>query len=166
MSKERKVRNFDFLKQTPPELPSREEVIQKTAELTGQKRVGEEVPSVSEPILIAPEPPIVAIVEPVAPSVPTPTEVATAARPVEKEKKVPQKRTKVVEAPPPVVETVIEKSKVGRRALVDTRKPFTTTITVDNKRRLRQLCAEHDIAMSDVINEILSAHFEQRSPNF
>jgi hypothetical protein len=64
------------------------------------------------------------------------------------------------------VEVVVEKSKVGRKALVDTRKPFTTTITVDNKRQLRQLCAEYDIAMSDVINEILAAHFEKRPPSF
>ena len=36
MSKDRKVRNFDFLKQTPPELPSREEVIQKTNAITSK----------------------------------------------------------------------------------------------------------------------------------
>lgn len=127
MSKERKVRNFDFLKETPPPLPSREEVIQKTAELTGQSAVGEE-----------------------------------------KEKKEVKKRQKAVELPSPpiVVQEIVAKSKVGRRALIDSRKPFTTTITVDNKRRLRQLCAEHDIAMSDVINEILSAHFDQRTPIF
>ena len=93
--------------------------------------------------------------------------VVSVVLPVEKEKKEPQKRHKTVEPPPPpVVQPIIEKSKVGRKALVDIRKPFTTTITVDNKRQLRQLCAEHDIAMSDVINEILSAHFEQRTPNF
>jgi hypothetical protein len=174
MSKDRKVRNFDFLKQTPTELPSREEVIQKTAELTGQKRVGEEVSreggtgsSVSEPIFVVPEPPVVKIVEPIFPTIPTPVKVAEIVAPVtiEKEKKAPIKKPKAVE-PPPVVQAIVEKGKVGRRALVDTRKPFTTTITVDNKRQLRQLCAEYDIAMSDVINEILSAHFEQRTPSF
>jgi hypothetical protein len=165
MSKDRKVRNFDFLKQTPTELPSREEVIQKTAELTGQKRVGEEDPSVSEPILAAPELPIVKIAEPVVPLIPTPNIVAEVVASIEKEKKSPIKKPKAIE-PPHIVQAIIEKSKVGRRALVDTRKPFTTTLTVDNKRKLRQLCAEHDIAMSDVINEILSAHFEQRTPTF
>jgi hypothetical protein len=167
MSKDRKVRNFDFLKQTPTELPSREEVIQKTAELTGQKRVGEEDPSVSEPIFVVPEPPVVKIVEPIVPTIPTPVKVAEIVAPmaIEKEKKAPIKKPKAVE-PPPVVQAIVEKGKVGRRALVDTRKPFTTTITVDNKRQLRQLCAEYDIAMSDVINEILSAHFEQRTPSF
>ncbi len=175
MSKDRKVRNFDFLKQTPTELPSREEVIQKTAELTGQKRVGEEDAreggagsSASAPILVVPEPPIVRIVAPTVPSIPTPTAIEIIDTPIEKEKKAPVKKPKAVE-PPPVVATIVaiaEKGKVGRRALIDARKPFTTTITVDNKRRLRQLCAEHDIAMSDVINEILSAHFEQRTPNF
>ena len=154
MSKERKVRNFDFLKQTPPELPSREEVIQKTAELSGQLPIGEEkTPSVSAPIEAVSAP-----VEAVA-------EVIAVAKPVEKEKKVVQKRQKTVE-PPPAVQAIVEKSKVGRRALVDARKPFTTTITLNNKPQLRQLCAEHDIAMSDVINEILAAHFEQRVPNF
>jgi hypothetical protein len=165
MSKDRKVRNFDFLKQTPTELPSREEVIQKTAELTGQKRVGEEVSSLSEPISVVPEPPIVKIVEPTVPSIPTPIKVAEIIAPIEKEKKTVVKKPKAVE-PPPVVQPIVEKGKVGRRALVDVRKPFTTTITVDNKRQLRQLCAEHDIAMSDVINEILAAHFEQRTPTF
>lgn len=165
MSKDRKVRNFDFLKQTPIELPSREEVIQKTAELTGQKRVGEEDPSVSEPILVVSEPPIVKIVEPIAPPISEPISVAAAVVPIEKEKKAVVKKAKAVE-PPLVVPTIVEKGKVGRRALIDVRKPFTTTITVDNKRQLRQLCAEHDIAMSDVINEILAAHFEQRAPTF
>jgi hypothetical protein len=165
MSKDRKVRNFDFLKQTPTELPSREEVIQKTAELTGQKRVGEETPSVSEPILVVPEPPIVKIVEPVVSPIPTPIKAVEIVAPIEKEKKTVVKKPKAVE-PPPVVQAIVEKGKVGRRALVDVRKPFTTTITVDNKRQLRQLCAEHDIAMSDVINEILAAHFEQRTPSF
>jgi hypothetical protein len=154
MSKERKVRNFDFLKQTPSELPSRAEVIQKTAELTGQLPVGEEKPpSVSPPIAVV-SAPVAAVTEAIAP-----------AKKIEKEKKTVKKRQKIAE-PPPVVQTIVEKSKVGRRALVDTRKPFTTTITLNNKRQLRQLCAEHDIAMSDVINEILAAHFEQRTPNF
>ncbi len=165
MSKDRKVRNFDFLKQAPSELPSREEVIQKTAELTGQKRVGEGDPSVLGPIQAVPEPPIVKI-EPPVPPISTPIEVTAIATPIDKEKEVQQKRPKVVKIPTPVAPPIVEKAKVGRRALVDTRKPFTTTITVDNKRRLRQLCAEHDIAMSDVINEILSAHFEQRTPTF
>jgi hypothetical protein len=190
MSKDRKVRNFDFLKQTPPPLPSREEVIQKTAELTGQTLVGEgQTPSVSAPIeaisapveavivpvvttpigtpiitpVSVPSPPPVAVVEKV---VEVPTKVVVVPTPlVEKEKKAVQKKVKTVE-PPPVIAAPTEKSKVGRKALVDTRKPFTTTITVDNKKRLRQLCAEYDIAMSDVINEILSAHFDQRTPNF
>ncbi len=164
MSKERKVRNFDFLKQTPPPLPSREEVIQKTAELTGQSTVVEEkTPSVSEPIEAIPVP-----VSPVEKAEVTVTEVVAIAKPVEKERKVVQKRQKMAEPPlpPPVVQAIVEKSKVGRRALADARKPFTTTITLNNKRQLRQLCAEHDIAMSDVINEILAAHFEQRMPNF
>lgn len=182
MSKERKVRNFDFLKQTSSPLPSREEVIQKTAELTGQSTVGEEkAPSVSAPIEAVSQP--IAPVLPVAPSEmvtiavsETTSEVASKtvvetvveAKPVEKEKKTVQKRQKAVEPPPPppVVQAIVEKSKVGRRALADVRKPFTTTITLNNKRQLRQLCAEHDIAMSDVINEILAAHFEQRTPNF
>ena len=161
MSKERKVRNFDFLKQSPPTLPSREEVIQKTAELTGQWRVaGEEnAPSVSAPVEA-----VVGVVTEVVAEVFA--EVVAPAKPVEKEKKVAFKRPKAVEPPPPVVQTIVEKSKVGRRALVDARKPFTTTITLNNKRQLRQLCAEHDIAMSDVINEILSAHFDQRLPSF
>ena len=165
MSKERKVRNFDFLKQTPPTLPSREEVIQKTAELTGQWRVaGEEnAPSVSAPV----EAVVGVFAEVVAEVVAEVfAEVVAPAKPVEKEKKVASKRPKAVEPPPPVVQTIVEKSKVGRRALVDARKPFTTTITLNNKRQLRQLCAEHDIAMSDVINEILSAHFDQRLPSF
>jgi hypothetical protein len=193
MSKDRKVRNFDFLKQTPPPLPSREEVIQKTAELTGQSVVGEELtPSVSAPIEVvsapvevvtvpvittpistpiitpvsAPSPPPVVVVEKV---VEVPAEVVVVPTPiaatVEKEKKAIQKKVKTVEVPLAVAAPA-EKSKVGRKALVDTRKPFTTTITVDNKKRLRQLCAEYDIAMSDVINEILSAHFDQRAPSF
>ena len=165
MSKERKVRNFDFLKQTPPELPSREEVIQKTAELTGQLPVGEEKPpSVPAPIE-AIFTPIIVPVEVVKEVI---IEAIAVVQPAEKEKKVVQKRQKVVEPPPlpPVVQAIVEKSKVGRRALADARKPFTTTITLNNKRQLRQLCAEHDIAMSDVINEILAAHFEQRTPNF
>jgi hypothetical protein len=165
MSKDRKVRNFDFLKQAPSELPSREEVIQKTAELTGQKRVGEGDPSVLGPIQAVSEPSIVRI-EPPIPPISTPIEVIALATPIDKEKEAQQKRPKVVKVPTPVAPLIVEKAKVGRRALVDTRKPFTTTITVDNKRRLRQLCAEHDIAMSDVINEILSAHFEQRTPTF
>ena len=162
MSKDRKVRNFDFLKQAPSELPSREEVIQKTAELTGQKRVGEGDPSVSESIQTVVEPPPVKIIAPIL----TPIQVAAIAAPVEKQKEVQEKRAKVVKIPTPVAPPIVEKAKVGRRALLDTRKPFTTTITIDNKRRLRQLCAEHDIAMSDVINEILSAHFEQKTPTF
>jgi hypothetical protein len=169
MSKDRKVRNFDFLKQAPSELPSREEVIQKTAELTGQKRVGEgdsreggTGSSVSESVQTVFEPQTVKIIAPIS----TPIEVATIAAPIKKEKEVQEKRAKVVKVPTSVAPPVVEKAKVGRRALIDTRKPFTTTITVDNKRRLRQLCAEHDIAMSDVINEILSAHFEQRTPTF
>lgn len=184
MSKERKIRNFDFLKQTPPPLPSREEVIQKTAELTGQSAVGEEKdPSVSasvEPVLVSSSTPILTPVEaetkaPVDVLVGTSVEavakigaVVEAEKAVVKEKKEPKKREKVVALPPPpvVVQEIVAKSKVGRRALADSRKPFTTTITVDNKRRLRQLCAEHDIAMSDVINEILSAHFDQRTPIF
>ena len=176
MSKERKVRNFDFLKQTPPPLPSREEVIQKTAELTGQSPVGEEkVPSVSGPVETVSTPVVVAAVVDVSVVAPTVSasvkpvaEVVEVVKSVEKEKKEVKKRQKVVEPSPPsvVVQAIIAKSKVGRRALVDSRKPFTTTITVDNKRRLRQLCADHDIAMSDVINEILSAHFNQRSPIF
>ncbi len=168
MSKERKVRNFDFLKQTPPELPSREEVIQKTAELTGQLPVVEEkaLPKKGRDKLLV-SAPIEAVSAPVQVAEVV-AEVIAAAKLVEKEKKVVQKRPKAVEPPPPppVVQAVVEKSKVGRRALVDTRKPFTTTITLNNKRQLRQLCAEHDIAMSDVINEILAAHFEQRTPNF
>lgn len=155
MSKERKVRNFDFLKQTPSELPSRAEVIQKTAELTGQLPVGEEKPPLVSPPIAGVSAPVDAVTEVIAP-----------AKRVGKEKKTVKKRQKAVEPPPPVVQAIVEKSKVGRRALVDTRKPFTTTITLSNKRQLRQLCAEHDIAMSDVINEILSAHFEQRTPNF
>lgn len=175
MSKERKVRNFDFLKQTPPPLPSREEVIQKTAELTGQSPVvgAEKDSSVSTPIEAVSTPVTpVASIEVVAESVSaTASEavmgVVEVTKTIEKEKKVVQKRQKVVELPPPpVVEAIVEKSKVGRRALADARKPFTTTITLNNKRQLRQLCAEHDIAMSDVINEILAAHFEQRMPNF
>jgi hypothetical protein len=162
MSKDRKIRNFDFLKQAPSELPSREEVIQKTAELTGQKRVGEGDPSVSGSIQTVLEPPPAKIRTPIS----TPIEVATIAAPIKKEKEVQEKRVKVVKNPTPVAPPIVEKAKVGRRALIDTRKPFTTTITVDNKRRLRQLCAEYDIAMSDVINEILSAHFEQRTPTF
>lgn len=144
MSKERKTRNFDFLKQTPPELPSREEVIQKTAELTGRTLETVEVPVV-------------------------PVEVQL---PVEKKKKEPkvtqnpQKPQKTVRAVLPDEPIVAEKAKVGRRALADSRKPFTTTITVDNKRRLRELCAQYDIAMSDVINEILAAQFEQRPSQF
>jgi hypothetical protein len=173
MSKDRKVRNFDFLKQAPSELPSREEVIQKTAELTGQKRVGEgdfreggAGSTVSEAIQTVPEPLIVKIIEPSAPPISQPIEVAAIVAPIDKAKEVQQKRPKVVKVPTPVAPPIVEKAKVGRRALIDTRKPFTTTITVDNKRRLRQLCAEYDIAMSDVINEILSAHFEQRTPTF
>ena len=180
MSKERKVRNFDFLKQTPPPLPSREEVIQKTAELTGQSPVGEEkVPSVSGFVETVSTPivaPVVAdvaadaaVVAPtISASVKPVAEVAEAVKFVEKQKKEVKKRQKAVELPPPpvVVQEIMAKPKVGRRALADSRKPFTTTITVDNKRRLRQLCAEHDIAMSDVINEILSAHFDQRTPVF
>jgi hypothetical protein len=193
MSKDRKVRNFDFLKQAPPPLPSREEVIQKTAELTGQSLVGEgQTPSVSAPFeaistsvqevavpivvtpistpittpVVAPTPPPVVIVERV---VEVPKEIVAVPKPIaatiEKEKKAIQKKVKTVEVPLAVAAPA-EKSKVGRKALVDTRKPFTTTITVDNKKRLRQLCAEYDIAMSDVINEILSAHFDQRAPSF
>ena len=199
MSKDRKVRNFDFLKQTPPPLPSREEVIQKTAELTGQTIIGvgeEQTPSVSAPIEAIPTSvevgtvpvvtapintsistpismPVAAAVSPaitppvviVEKVVEVPTEIEEVAAPVEKEKKAIQKKVKTVE-PPPAVAVSVEKSKVGRKALIDTRKPFTTTITVDNKKRLRQLCAEYDIAMSDVINEILSAHFDQRTPSF
>ena len=200
MSKDRKVRNFDFLKQTPPPLPSREEVIQKTAELTGQTIVGvgeRQTLSVSAPIEVILAPvevvavPVVTtpistsigtpINMPVAASVSTtvtppvvivekivkvPTEVVEVTAPtIEKEKKTIQKKVKMVEVPTVAVAPV-EKSKVGRKALIDTRKPFTTTITVDNKKRLRQLCAEYDIAMSDVINEILSAHFDQRAPSF
>ena len=187
MAKERKVRNFDFLKQTPSPLPSREEVIQKTAELTGQSPVSDEMtPSVSGPIEAVSAPisvPVSASVEVVSEATmevaaeiaaEVVAEIVAAAKPVaqvekaEKEKKVVQKRQKVAEIPPPppVVQMIVEKSKVGRRALADARKPFTTTITLNNKRQLRQLCAEHDIAMSDVINEILAAHFEQRTPNF
>ena len=172
MSKDRKVRNFDFLKQTPIELPSREEVIQKTAELTGQKRVGEEDsreggtdPSVLAPILTVAEPQIAQIVEPVAPSIPKPKKAEKAVAPIKKAQEAPVKKPQVV-VPSSVVPAIVEKGKVGRRALIDVRKPFTTTITVDNKRQLRQLCAEYDIAMSDVINEILAAHFEQRAPSF
>ena len=176
MSKERKVRNFDFLKQTPPPLPSREEAIQKTAELTGQSLVREgKVPSVSGPVETVSTPIVAPIVVKVAAVSPTVSafiepviEVVEAIKPTEKEKKEVKKRQKTIELPPPpvVVQEIVAKSKVGRRALIDSRKPFTTTITVDNKRRLRQLCAEHDIAMSDVINEILSAHFDQRTPAF
>ncbi|MDZ7876163.1 MAG: hypothetical protein U5L45_00755 [Saprospiraceae bacterium] len=192
MSKDRKVRNFDFLKQTPPPLPSREEVIQKTAELTGQPLVGEgltpsvSVPfeAISAPVLVVTEPvittpistpvsaqiaPVIVIAEKVV-EVPAKvsTEIVVVATPaVEKEKKTVQKKVKTIETPSvPIVAAHIEKSKAGRKALIDTRKPFTTTITVDNKKRLRQLCAEYDIAMSDVINEILAAHFDQRSPKF
>jgi hypothetical protein len=157
MSKDRKVRNFDFLKQTPSELPSREEVIQKTAELTGQTPIGAEDPSVSAAVDTISAPEVV------------PAKATVAAKSVEKAAKAPPRKEKVVKtpaSPPPAVEVVVEKSKVGRKALVDTRKPFTTTITVDNKRQLRQLCAEYDIAMSDVINEILAAHFEKRPPSF
>jgi hypothetical protein len=194
MSKDRKVRNFDFLKQTPPPLPSREEVIQKTAELTGQSVVGEGLtPSVSPPVepIIAPMEAVIVpvvttpistpistpIIPPVSASIAPPVViveklvevskevvVVPTFAPIEKEKKAIQKKIKAVEVP--TVAASAEKSKVGRKALVDTRKPFTTTITVDNKKRLRQLCAEYDIAMSDVINEILSAHFDQRTPSF
>jgi hypothetical protein len=188
MSKDRKVRNFDFLKQTPPPLPSREEVIQKTAELTGQTVVGEglippPIEAVSAPVEVVTVPVVMtpistpistAVSTPIAPPlvivekiVEVPTEVVVVPppiAPVDKEKKAIQKKVKTVEVP--TVAAPAEKSKVGRKALVDTRKPFTTTITVDNKKRLRQLCAEYDIAMSDVINEILSAHFAQRAPTF
>jgi hypothetical protein len=146
MSKDRKARNFDFLKNPLPELPSREEVIQKTVELTGQTLV-----TVAE-----------------APSVSTPVE-AKKTKPKE-----PKAKTAAPKAakPKPIKQAIVaeptpkEKGKVGRKALEDTRKPFTSTITSENKRRLRQLCAEYDIAMSDALNELLSAQFEQRPPKF
>jgi hypothetical protein len=159
MSKERKTRNFDFLKQIPPELPSREEVIQKTAELTGTTFQSPEV---------TPSP----IVSGFA-TVSTPVEVLVVPKkvklPVEKKKKEPKltpMTQKTVTSILPVEPIIVEKAKVGRKALADSRKPFTTTITVDNKRRLRELCAQYDIAMSDVINEILAAQFEQRPSQF
>ncbi len=150
MSKERKTRNFDFLKQTLPELPSREEVIQKTAELTGTTFENPEVP-----------PSVSAAVE--TPSAPIKVKI-----PSEKKKKEPKPAPKLQKAVASVlpIEPVVEKAKVGRKALADSRKPFTTTITVDNKRRLRELCAKYDIAMSDVINEILAAQFEKRTSQF
>ena len=127
MSKDRKVRNFDFLKQAPSELPSREEVIQKTAELTGQKRVGEgdsreggTGSSVSEPIQTVVEPPPVKIIAPIL----TPIQVAAIAAPVEKQKEVQEKRAKVVKIPAPAIPPIVEKAKVGRRALLDTRAEF------------------------------------------
>ena len=142
MTKERKTRNFDFLKNPLQELPSREEVIQKTVELTGQTLVSSEIPpSVSKPVEA----------EKVTP------------KPI-KAKTSTQKPINPIQQPKTINAELKEKPKVGRRALVDTRKPFTSTITVENKRRLRQLCAEFDIAMSDALNEILSAQFEKREP--
>ena len=146
MIKERKTRNFDFLKTPLPELPSREEVIQKTVELTGQSSV--EIP------------PLVPTVVEVPAEVPKPIKAKT----VKKEPKSTQKAPKQAKKSTAAVPT--EKSKVGRRALEDARKPFTSTITVDNKKRLRQLCAEYDIAMSDALNEMLSAQFENRAPKY
>ena len=151
MSKERKTRNFDFLKQALPELPSREEVIQKTAELTGTAFESPEVP-----------PSVKVAIEPIV----VPVEVKLPTEKKKKEQKETQKPPKVVASILPDEPIIIEKGKVGRRALADSRKPFTTTITVDNKRRLRELCAKYDIAMSDVINEILAAQFEQRPSQF
>ncbi len=150
MAKERKTRNFDFLKNPQPELPSREEVIQKTVELTGQS------------LVIAETPPSVLIV--VEPEIPKAVE--------NKSKKAKIEPVLPKETPKRVKQALIaepipkEKSKVGRRALEDARKPFTSTITVDNKRKLRQLCAEYDIAMSDALNEILAAQFEKRPPKY
>ena len=148
MTKERKTRNFDFLKNPLPELPSREEVIQKTVELTGQTLVSSEIPpSVSKPVeaeKVTPKP-------------------IKAKTPTQKPIKTP-KPIKPIQQPRTINAELKEKPKVGRRALVDIRKPFTSTITVENKRRLRQLCAEFDIAMSDALNEILSAQFEKREP--
>ena len=158
MAKERITRNFDFLKNPLPELPSREEVIQKTVELTGQPSVvAAEVPpsrknrdrSVSTPIEVAVEVP-----KPVKKQV-----VKKTTAPPKTKAQPKQVKQAIVAEPEPK-----EKGKVGRRALEDARKPFTSTITVDNKRRLRQLCAEYDIAMSDALNEMLSAQFEKREP--
>jgi hypothetical protein len=150
MAKERKTRNFDFLKKPQPELPSREEVIQKTVELTGQALVITEIP----------------------PSVSTSAE-SEIPKTVENKRKTVKKEPKVRKETPKRQKQALmvepmpkEKSKVGRRALEDTRKPFTSTITVENKRKLRQLCAEYDIAMSDALNEILAAQFEKRPPKY
>lgn len=149
MAKERKTRNFDFLKEPLPELPSREEVIQKTVELTGQPSVNIEVaPSVPIPIMEVETLPV----------------VEKATKPAKKKPVSPKKSPKPTKQSLLAEEAPKEKSKVGRRALEDTRKPFTSTITVDNKKRLRQLCAEYDIAMSDALNEILAAQFEKRAP--
>lgn len=150
MAKERKTRNFDFLKNPQPELPSREEVIQKTVELTGQSLVIAEVP-----------PSVSTSVESEIPNT-----VGNTSKKAKKEPTLPKETPKrlkqaLIEEPMPK-----EKSKVGRRALEDSRKPFTSTITVDNKRKLRQLCAEYDIAMSDALNEILAAQFEKRPPKY
>lgn len=146
MAKERKVRSFDFLKQPLAELPTREEVIQKTVEITGLS-VENTPPSVSA-----------TVVEKEA--VPTPTNIISEAAPKKTAApKAPkaQKTTLIVEEIPK------EKAKVGRKALEDARKPFTSTITVENKKKLRQLCAEYDISMSDALNEMLAAQFEKRS---
>lgn len=150
MAKERKTRNFDFLKNPQPELPSREEVIQKTVELTGQSLVIAEAP-----------PSVSTSVEPEMPK-----SVENKSKKAKKEPILPKEKPKQVKQalmPEPEPKA---KSKVGRRALEDSRKPFTSTITVDNKRRLRQLCAEYDIAMSDALNEILAAQFEKRPPKY
>lgn len=152
MAKERKTRNFDFLKEPLPELPSREEVIQKTVALTGQASVSsvsiEVPPSVLTPII----------------DIEIPKEVEKTIKPAKKKAVTPSKSPKPTKKTLLVEDVPKEKSKVGRPALEDTRKPFTSTITVENKKRLRQLCAEYDIAMSDALNEILAAQFEKRPP--
>ncbi len=156
MAKERKTRNFDFLKNPQSELPSREEVIQKTVELTGQSLVIAEVP---------PSPKESSRTVSTAVELEIPKTVENKSKKAKKEPVLPK------ETPKQVKQALIpdepkEKSKVGRRALEDSRKPFTSTITVDNKRKLRQLCAEYDIAMSDALNEILAAQFEKRPPKY
>lgn len=159
MAKERKTRNFDFLKEPQPELPSREEVIQKTVALTGQGLINDETALYSQPSQDVP------LVLPLTVEAETPKRVEEIPKMVEKKPVSPKiiaknaKKTVVIEPAP-------EKLKVGRKALEDARKPFTSTITVENKRRLRQLCAEYDIAMSDALNEILSAQFEKRQPKY
>ena len=166
MAKERKTRNFDFLKEPQPELPSREEVIQKTVALTGQGLINDEPALYSQPSQDVPS------VLPLIVEVETPKPVEEIPKPIEETPKTVEKKPispKIIAKNAKktvVIEPAPEKLKVGRKALEDARKPFTSTITVENKRRLRQLCAEYDIAMSDALNEILSAQFEKRQPKY